>query len=112
MKSYKVFLLCAGLLLPSLGSSAQTSTAVVHKQGTKPVWMRGEVVHADRNSIVVREQSNPLFIHTFTYSPGVKLKMEALDDQGANFHSGDLVKIRYQTGQTVALKIHGKPSKQ
>lgn len=112
-RSSRILVLLAAILGAGLPLIAQTSTAVLSaQQRAKPQWLTGEVVHADRNSIVVRERNNPLAIHTFSYSPAVKSKMELRDDQGVNFHSGDAVKIRYQPGSTVALKIHGKPSKQ
>jgi hypothetical protein len=112
MKSYRIFLFCAALAVPGMSLRAQTSASTSANANPKAVWLKGVVVHADRNSIVVREKGNPLFIHTFTYSPRVKAHMESLENQGGNFHSGDAVQIRYRSGSTVAMKIHGKPSKQ
>jgi hypothetical protein len=123
MKSYRHLVLSAALAgfiaiaaSASNASSAQTSTTapvVVRQSAAKPaksVWLKAEVVHADRTSIVVREQANLVAIHTFTYSARLKQKMESLADQGG-FQSGDKVKILYLPGQSVALKVHGKPSK-
>lgn len=93
-------------------TSTISSPLVVKQSKPKGTWMQAEVVHADRNSIVVRERNNPLFIHTFTYGPQVKSLMENRADNGVTFNSGDPVKIQYVPGATVALKIHGKPSKQ
>jgi hypothetical protein len=73
-------------------------------------WMKAEVLHADVNSITVSEQGNERMIHTFTYSDNVKTKMGKIVDKG-NYQYGDKIKIQYTPGQTVALKIHGKPSK-
>jgi hypothetical protein len=120
MKSYRHLVLPAALAgfiaIAASASNAQTSTTapiVVRQSAAKPaksVWLRAEVVHADRTSIVVREQGNLVAIHTFTYSARLKQKMESLADQGG-FQSGDKVKILYLPGQSVALKLHGKPSK-
>jgi hypothetical protein len=117
MKTYRTLPI---LLLLAAASAAQAqdstlnvtnlSSVTVQQTPAKAVWLRAEVVHADRNSIVVREQGNDLAIHTFTYGPTLKTRMEAIADQGG-FQSGDKVRILYKQGQTIALKIHGKPSK-
>ena len=73
-------------------------------------WLKAEVVHADSNSIIVREQANGMAIHTFNFAPELKDKMQAILDKGG-FQYGDKVSILYMAGQTVALRIHGKPSK-
>jgi len=85
----------------------------VTEKGSKPKdsnWLKAEVIHADANSIIVREQQNGLMIHTFNFSPEMKDKMQAILDQGG-FQYGDKIGILYMPGQTVALRIHGKPSK-
>ena len=73
-------------------------------------WLKAEVVHADANSIIVREQANGMAIHTFNFAPELRDKMQAMLDHGG-FQYGDKVSILYMNGQTIALKIHGKPSK-
>ena len=73
-------------------------------------WLKAEVVHADANSIIVRERDNGMAIHTFNFAPELKDKMQAILDKGG-FQYGDKVNILYTAGQTVALKILGKPSK-
>jgi hypothetical protein len=100
----------------SVPTHAQLNAPVVIKTPTLKVasakgnWLKGEVIRADANSIVVREQNNGMMIHTFTYTPDVQVRMEKLIDQGG-YQYGDKVKILYQQGQTVALKVRGKPSK-
>jgi hypothetical protein len=118
MKSYNncVFsaALAAMLVIAAAPVRAQLNTRspiIVSQTPPKRVWLKAEVVRADRNSIVVREQSNPRAIHTFSYAPEVRTSMGQIEDQGAGFHSGDAVKILYLEGETVALKIRGKPSK-
>ena len=74
-------------------------------------WLKAEVVHADSQSIIVREKKNEMAIHTFNFtSPEMKDKMQTILDRGG-FQYGDKVSILFMPGQTVALRIHGKPSK-
>lgn len=73
-------------------------------------WLKAEVIFASANAIVVREQANELAIHSFSFAPELKDKMQAILDKGG-YQYGDKVNILCQPGQTVALRIHGKPSK-
>jgi hypothetical protein len=118
MKNYNKFVfsaaLAATLVIAAAPVRAQLDTAspiIVRQTPPKRMWLNAEVVRADRNSIVVREQSNSRAIHTFSYAPELRTSMEQIEDQGAGFQSGDAVKILYLEGETVALKIRGKPSK-
>jgi len=86
------------------------STVSARPVNPKGNWMKAEVIHADSNSMVVREEANERVIHTFTYSPEIHDEMQKIQDQGG-YQYGDKVKIRFVQGETVALKIHGKPSK-
>jgi hypothetical protein len=126
MKSFKTFaifgsafaLACAMALpvaaqtdrtAPIVVRSANSSTAKA-QNSAKGNWLKAEVIHADANEMVVREEQNERMIHTFTYTPALQTRMQRISDNGG-YKYGDKVKIRYQTGQTVALKIHGRPSK-
>ena len=73
-------------------------------------WMKAEVIHADSQSIIVREQQNGMMIHTYNFSPALKNEMQAILDKGG-FQYGDKVSILAMPGETVALRIYGKPSK-
>ncbi|HUA00350.1 MAG TPA: hypothetical protein VMB02_08470 [Candidatus Aquilonibacter sp.] len=75
----------------------------------KMIWLKAEVVHADAHSITVRERGKELAIHTFTYSEDLQDGMRQISDAGG-YQYGDKVKILYQQGQTVALRVKGKPS--
>jgi hypothetical protein len=88
-------------------SSSNASTSK-NAPGTK-AWLKAEIIHADAVSMVVREQANGMMIHTFTYGPEIGDHMQQIVDAGG-YHYGDKVKILYLRGQTVALKIRGKPS--
>jgi hypothetical protein len=67
------------------------------------------VVHADANTMVVREQGNELALHTFTYAENLQGPMRQISEAGG-YQNGDKVKILYKQGQTVALRIKGRPS--
>ena len=128
MKSYKNILvwctLAAGLAISAGPARAQVVESVVAApivtkvistivpkatpKGTS--WLKAEVIFANANSMVVREQANEVAIHSFSFTPALKDKMQAVLDKGG-YQYGDKVKILYQPGQTVALQIHGKPSK-
>jgi len=129
MKSYSIALVCAALAtalwLSATPARAQapgpliaapiivkTLDAIASKRGAnaKGEWLKGEVIHADAQSIIVSEPDNERMIHTFTISPTLKDQMQAIVDRGG-YQYGDKVKILHQHGQTVALKVSGKPSK-
>jgi hypothetical protein len=117
MKNSRVLLIAATAALlmivatpagaQSAGTSITLSTPTIHKGN---IWLKGEVVHADARSIMVREQGNPLSIHTFTYAEPIQGQMQQIAEAGG-YQYGDHVKILYFPGQQIALKIHGKPSK-
>jgi len=90
------------------------SAPIVVKSSTAPVkpgWLKVEVIHADSNSMVVREQANSMMVHTFTYSPALQAAIQKIVDAGGGYQYGDKIKILCQQGQTVALRIDGRPSK-
>jgi hypothetical protein len=73
-------------------------------------WLKAEVVHADAVTLIVRERENGYAVHTFNFSAELQPKMQAMLDKGG-FQYGDRVSILFMPGQTVALRVHGKPSK-
>jgi hypothetical protein len=129
MKNYKILgssLVLAGALAFS-GSSAHaqvSEAAAAAASVVVPVvdtitrrktpegssWLKAEVIHADSQTIIVRERQNGMMIHTFNFSPNLKDKMQAILDNGG-FQYGDKVSVLFMPGQTVALRVHGKPSK-
>jgi hypothetical protein len=129
MKNYKIIassLVLAGALAfsgsPARAQAAQAAAVVAPiivkvldavTPESKPKdsnWLKAEIVHADSHSIIVREQKNEMAIHTFNFAPELQDKMQGIIDRGG-FQYGDKVSILYMPGQTVALRIHGKPSK-
>ena len=122
MKSYRIALEIAAAMALALifaaapafaqvTMSATTSATpmIVKQTAPKNVWLKAEVVHADRHSMTVREQGNELALHTFTYSTNLQNTMEQVADAGG-YQYGDKVKILYKQGETVAFRIKGKPS--
>ena len=87
----------------------QTPT-VVKVTTPKAGWLKAEVIHFDSNSITVREADNERMVHTFTYAASAQSQVQKILDKGG-YQYGDKVRIRYQAGQTIALAIHGRPSK-
>jgi hypothetical protein len=91
--------------------STDVNTPVVVKQKpAKAVWLRAEVIHSDRQTLIVREADNAMEIHTFTFSERAKDKIEQVQDEGG-YQSGDHVKILWIPGTSKALNIKGRPSK-
>ena len=114
-KAFGVVLVALAAFCAARPSLAQNMSApIVVRSSTAPVkagWLKVEVIHADSNSMVVREQANSMMIHTFTYSPALRAAMQKIVDAGGGYQYGDRIRILRQQGQTVALRIHGKPSK-
>jgi hypothetical protein len=91
--------------------STDVNTPVVVKQKpAKAVWLKAEVIHSDRHSLIVRELGNGMEIHTFTFSDRAKDKIEEVQDEGG-YQTGDRVKILWIPGSSEALRIKGRPSK-
>ena len=85
--------------------STDTNTPVVVKQKpAKAVWLKAEVVHADRHTLIVRELDNGMAIHTFTFSDRAKDKMEEVQDEGG-YQTGDRVKVLWIPGSGEALRV-------
>jgi hypothetical protein len=110
-----VALFCtAAAMAAASPARAQISTdtgvpVVVKEKPTKAVWMKAEVIHADRRTLIVRELDNSMAIHTFTYAEKAQDKMNMVLDVGG-YQRGDHVKVFWMPGSTVALKIKGRPS--
>ena len=98
-------LIAAPIIVKAIDTIASKRNANI-----KGEWLKGEVIHADAQSIIVSEPDNERMIHTFTISPTLKDQMQTIVDRGG-YQYGDKVKILHEHGQTVALRISGKPSK-
>lgn len=119
MKNYKYLaaaILCASAAMlaaapvrAQINGDSSAAPLVVKQSPMKPQWLKAEVIHADQNTIIVREVGNEMKIHTFTYAEKAKNKMATVLEQGG-YQSGDHVKIRWIPGTSEALDIKGRPS--
>ena len=71
---------------------------------------RFEVLHMLYQSIQVRSLADMRELHTFTYSPAIRDKMQNVFNAGG-YQYGDKVVVWYRRGEDVAINIKGKPSK-
>jgi hypothetical protein len=101
---------CAAALASSAPvASARPSPAPVPQ--TQPIIKtRFVVLHMLYQLIQVRSLVDMRELHTFTYSPEIRDKMQNVFNAGG-YQYGDKVVVWYQRGTNVALKIKGKPSK-
>jgi hypothetical protein len=106
------FALLAGLLAapPARAQMDDSGTVASKPLKTKPVWLKVEVIHVNRNSIMVREHDHPMMIHTFSFGTKMTEQMEKFQASGG-FQRGDKVLIQHEPGKEVALAIKGRPSK-
>jgi hypothetical protein len=103
-------ILCAAALASSAPvASAQPFPPPVPQ--TQPIIKtQFEVLHMLYQSLQVRSLVDMRELHTFTYSPAIRDKMQNVFNAGG-YQYGDKVVVWYQRGTNVALKIKGKPSK-
>lgn len=87
-----------------------TLTKPAETPNAKTKMAKFQVLHMMSNAIQVQSLANQREIHTFTYSDGIRGEMQNLFNQGG-FQYGDKVKIVYQPGSEIALRIKGRPSK-
>ena len=105
-----VLALC-GVLLAGFAPEARAQTAAAPAAQTQKILKTQFVVlHMLYQSIQVRGVNDIREIHTFQYSPGVQGKMQNIFNAGG-YQYGDKVVVWYHSGEDVALKIKGKPSK-
>jgi len=104
-------LVLCGAVLASFApvASAQGAQATA-PQSQKIIKTQFVVLHMLYQSLQVRGLADFREIHTFTYSPDIRDKMQSVYNAGG-YQYGDKVVVWYRQGTTVALKIKGKPSK-
>jgi hypothetical protein len=105
-----VVVLC-GAFLASFAPAANAQSAASSVPDSQPIIKtRFEVLHMLYQSIQVRSLVDMRELHTFTYSPEIRDKMQNIFNAGG-YQYGDKVVVWYRRGANVALKIKGKPSK-
>jgi hypothetical protein len=111
--SVAIAALTAAAIICAIGVSAVLSTsAAAQTPAPQPRMMRyrGTVVTANGAAIILRNPANPHEQVTFSYSPMVRAEMVKVLSAGG-FQYGDKLTVDFVEGSTVALKLHGKPSK-
>jgi hypothetical protein len=92
---------------PVAGAQGAPATAAASQQIVKTHFV---VVRMLYQSLQVRSAVDMRELHTFTYSPAIREKMQNIYNAGG-FQYGDNVVVSYRHGDDVAVKIKGKPSK-
>jgi hypothetical protein len=102
--------LCGGFVVsPASPANAQSGLST-SSPSQNTVKTQFAVQRMLNQSLQVRDLTVVPGLHTFTYSPAIRDKMQKVFDAGG-YQYGDLVVIWYKSGTTVALNIKGKPSK-
>ena len=98
--------------LPASSAPAAASPGAPQNSPTpqKVVKAKFSVMSMLYQSIQVRGLVDLREIHTFTYGPEIRDKMQKIFNAGG-FHYGDKVEVWYRPEDNVAVKIKGKPSK-
>jgi hypothetical protein len=106
---YATLALCGALLLASAPqvNAQDVSAPAPHSQ--KIIKVRYEVLHMLYESLQVRSLVDNREIHTFSYSPQIRDRMQQILNAGG-YQYGDRVVVWYRRGDDTALKIKGKPS--
>ena len=94
---------------PARAQMDPTGTVASKPLKTKPVWLKAEVIHVDRHSIMVREVDHPMMVHTFSFGTKMAEEMEKIQNVGG-YQRGDKVRIQHEPGKEVALAIKGHPA--
>jgi hypothetical protein len=102
--------LCVAMLSSSSPEASAQSAPAPAPETQKTIKVRFEVVHMLYQSIQVRSLADMRELHTFTYSPAIRDKMQNILNAGG-YQYGDKVIVWYKRGEDVAFKIKGKPSK-
>lgn len=92
---------------PAVSAPASPAPAPQAQQIIKKQFV---VLHMMYQSLQVRSLADIREIHTFSFSPEVRDKMQKIFNAGG-YQYGDKVVVWYRSGEDVALKIKGKPSK-
>lgn len=102
--------LCVAILASTAPEASAQSGAAPAPEAQKTLKGRFEVLHMLYQSLQVRSLSDMRELHTFTYSPAIRDKMQNIFNAGG-YQYGDKVVVWYKHGEDVAFKIKGKPSK-
>jgi len=100
-----------GVVLATSAPEASAQSAPAPAPQTQRIIKRHFVVQQMLyQSLQVRSLADRYDLHTFSYSPQIRGKMQNIFNAGG-YHYGDKVTVWYRRDGDVALKIKGKPSK-
>jgi hypothetical protein len=101
---------CVAVMASSAPEASAQSAPAPAPEAQKTIKGRFEVLHMLYQSLQVRSVADMRELHTFTYSPAIRDKMQSIFNAGG-YQYGDKVVVWYKRGEDVAFKIKGKPSK-
>ena len=104
------FALCGVAPASSAPAAGAQSAPAPSPQSEKIIKTHFVVMHMMYQSLQVRGVADARELHTFTYSPAIRNKMQNILNAGG-YQFGDNVVVWYKPGENIAYKIKGKPSK-
>ena len=104
------FALCGVVLLSSAPGGGAQSAPASSPQSQKIIKTHFVVMQMMYQSLLVHGVADARELHTFTYSPAIRDKMQNFLKAGG-YQFGDDVVVWYKPGENIAYKIKGKPSK-
>lgn len=114
--AFAFVLVAACIAAPATRAQETTSKTVTVKIKTpkpkkpKVDIFKGEVLHMDGSSVMVRDSTNTAMVRTFTYTPALSKKLQKLLARGG-YPYGERVRVKYAEGSTVAQAISGRAPK-
>jgi hypothetical protein len=104
------FVLSGAVLTSSAPGAGAQSAPSLSPQTQKIIKTHFVVMHMMYQSLQVRSVADARELHTFSYSPAIRDKMQNILNAGG-YQFGDNVVVWYKPGENIAYKIKGKPSK-
>lgn len=95
---------------PAQETTGKTITVKVKTpkpQKPKVLTFKGELLHMDGNSMMVRDAVNNSLVRTFTYAPAVAKKLQKRLARGG-YPYGERVSVKYAQGTSLAQGISTK----
>jgi hypothetical protein len=104
------FVICGVVLIGSAPAASAQSAPAPSPQSEKIIKTHFVVMQMTYQSFQVHGVADARELHTFTYSPAIRDKMQNILNAGG-YQFGDNVVVWYKPGENIAYKIKGKPSK-
>ena len=104
------FAFCGVILTGFAPRAGAQSAPAPSPQSEKIIKTHFVVMQMTYLSLQVHGVADARELHTFTYSPAIRGKMQNFLNAGG-YQFGDNVVVWYKPGENIAYKIKGKPSK-